>query len=122
MIEAVPLFRKSGALANNIRKPALNAWGQPTSRRLEVPRVADISNPVPGGGVPDGISCSIGINNRGTVAFGGGFLPGSLNFGASTDQGVVAQDGDMLPDGRTIAVFDAVDSTTETTWCSAAGP
>ncbi len=42
MIEAVPLFRKSGALANNIRKPALNAWGQPTSRRLEVPRVAVI--------------------------------------------------------------------------------
>ncbi len=29
MIEAVPLFRKSGALANNIRKPALNAWGCP---------------------------------------------------------------------------------------------
>jgi len=38
MIEAVLLFRKSGALANNIRNPALNAWGQPTSRRLEVPR------------------------------------------------------------------------------------
>ncbi len=99
MIEAVPLFRKSGALANNIRKPALNAWGQPTSRRLEVPRVADISNPVPGGSLPPRRSEGGHLRSRGQSRRGGesrnGGSPGgevSISNGGKQDANDVHHD------------------------------
>ena len=64
---------------------------------------------LPGGGVPVGTNFSIDINNRGTVAFGGVVQGAPLGtFAVATDQGVVAQIGDMLPDGRTIQSFDTV--------------